>query len=206
VNQLDHPANRIAIFGRSGSGKTTWCAQYAANHRSARKFFFDPEGEFARRFGVSPARTPEQLDAALARGWVCYDPSAHYAGQEVEALEYFCHWVSAVCEQLGGTKLLVIDEFQEFVSAGRTGRWLGHVLKRGRRRGIDVITCGQAPCECGTQLRRQITTVVAYNFTESADVDWLADYGFDADKVRSLPQFHRIIRDCWGREKTERGQ
>lgn len=203
TQQLDHPANRVAIFGRSGSGKTTWCARYVANHPATLRFLFDPEGEFAARFGLPAARTCADLDAQLASGWVCFDPGHLFPGEEAEGLELFAHWASLVCERYGGTKLFVVDEFQEYVSAGRTGPWLAHVLKRGRRRGMDVVTCGQAPSECGTALRRQITSVVAFNFTEAADVQWLADYGFDADRVRSLPQFWRIVRDCWGREKIE---
>ena len=204
MNQLDHPASVVAVFGSQGSGKTTWCSAYIANHRARLRFLYDPEHEFSARFRLRPARTPRGLDESLATGWVCYQPEVMFPNDDPAGLEFFDAWSLAVCERIGGTKLFAFDEAQRYLSPHVTPPNLRTVVNRGRRRGLDVVFISRSPMECGPKMRREITEVVTYHFTEPGDLEWLAAYGFDPERVAALPLHARIVRDRFGREKSER--
>lgn len=203
MNQLDHPASVVAVFGSQGSGKTTWTSSYIANHRARLRFLFDPEHEFSVRFRLRPARTPKGLDEALATGWVCYQPEVMFPHDDAAGLEFFADWALRVCEQVGGTKLFAFDEAQRYLSPAVTPPCLRTVVNRGRRRGLDCVFISRSPMECGPKMRREITEVVTFHFTEPGDLEWLAAYGFDPDRVAALPLHGRIVRDRFGRERYE---
>jgi hypothetical protein len=203
VTQLDHPASVVGVFGSQGSGKTTWTAAYIANHRAKLRFLYDPEHEFSARFKLRPARTPRGLDEALATGWVCYQPEVMFPNDDPAGLEFFAAWALAVCERVPGTKLFVFDEAQRYLSPNVTPPNLRTVVNRGRRRGLDVVFISRSPMECGPKMRREITEVVTFHFTEPGDLEWLSAYGFDPDRIAALPLHARIVRDRFGREKFE---
>lgn len=202
--QLDHKPCRVGIFGRSGSGKTTFGCRYITAHPARLRFLYDPEHEFTQRFKLRPARDPDQLDAALASGWVVYQPDGMFADDEA-GLEFFCDWALRVCSVTPGHKLLVVDEFQEYVSPNYVPPHLKRIIQRGRRYGCDLLAIGQTPSECGPKLRTQLTTLVTFQFSEPNHVEWLGRYGFNPDQVRALGPYEWIQRDSWGEEKTNAG-
>ena len=203
MTQLDHPASVVGVFGSQGSGKTTWTSSYIANHRAKLRFLYDPEHEFSHRFRLRPARTPRGLDEALATGWICYQPEAMFPTDDAAGLEFFAAWSLAVCERVPGTKLFVFDEAQRYLSPNVTPPNLRTAVNRGRRRGLDVVFISRSPMECGPKMRREITEVVTFHFTEPGDLDWLSAYGFDPARIAALPLHARIVRDRFGREKYE---
>ena len=203
MNQLNHEASVVGVFGSQGCGKTTWTSAYIANHPARLRFIYDPEHEFSARFKLRPARTPRGLDEALATGWVCYQPEVIFPNNDEGGLEFFAAWSLAVCERVPGTKLFVFDEAQRYLSPNVTPPNLRTVVNRGRRRGLDVVFISRSPMECGPKMRREITEVVTFHFTEPGDLDWLSAYGFDPERVSALPLHGRIVRDRFGREKYE---
>ena len=106
-------------------------------------------------------------------------------------------------QRVPGTKLFVFDEAQRYLSPNVTPPNLRTVVNRGRRRGLDVVFISRSPMECGPKMRREITEVVTFPFTEPGDLDWLSAYGFDPERVSALPLHGRIVRDRFGREKYE---
>lgn len=203
MNQLDHPASVVGVFGSQGSGKTTWTSAYIANHPARLRFLYDPEHEFSVRFRVRPARTPRGLDEALATGWVCYQPETMFPNNDEGGLEFFADWAARVCERIGGVKLFAFDEAQRYLSPAVCPPCLRTVINRGRRRGLDCIFISRSPMECGPKMRREITEVVTFHFTEPGDLEWLTAYGFDPEAVKALPLHARLVRDRFGRERRE---
>ena len=82
---------------------------------------------------------------------------------------------------------------------------VGGESNRGRRRGLDVVFISRSPMGCGPKMRREITEVVTFHFTEPGDLDWLSAHGSDRERVPALPLHARIVRDRFGREKAEGG-
>lgn len=199
---LDHPANRVAVFGRSGSGKTTLAAKYVANIRARVRFLYDPEGEWSLRFRLRPARTAAELGAAVATGWVAFDPSTMFGSDDERGAQFFATWAFRVSDAVGGRKLFVLDEFQDHVRAGWIPDALRDVIRRGRRRGLDLLAVGQEPSSCGAVLRRQLTTVFAFQTSDPSDLDWLSRYGFDPDEVQALGRYRWICRTVQGQQTS----
>lgn len=198
--QIDHPPNRVAVFGRSGSGKTTLAARYVSNLAARVRFLFDPEGEWSLRFKRRAANSPATLGAAVQSGWVIFDPSAMFGSDDETAARFFARWAFLASEKIGGRKLLVVDEFQDHVRSGWMPDELRDVIRRGRRRGLDLLAIGQEPASCGAALRRQLTSVFTFQTSDASDLEWLARYGFDPGAVRSLAQFRWICRTIAGQE------
>ncbi len=77
---------------------------------------------------------------------------------------------------------------------------MGGESNRGRRHGLDVVFISRSPMGCGPKMRREITEVVTFHFTEPGDLNWLSAHGSDPERVPALPLHARIVRDRFGRE------
>ena len=195
---LNHPPNRIGVFGASGSGKTTLAAKYAANARARVRCFYDPELEWCRRFNVRPAGSPETFAAGLAAGLVCFNPEGMFPDFE-SGLAYFCETVFEAALQLRGPILVGVDELQDYVKPGWMPPELKQIMQRGRRREIDLLMIGQTPAELGPKVRTQLESVFVFQFSEANALDWAGGYGFDPDAVQSLGPHRWLWRDRWGK-------
>lgn len=201
--QLDHRPFRLGVFGGSGTGKTTYALRFLANTEFRCRFIFDADdGELATRLGLKAARTPDELDAAVASGWVCFDPWDMFTDPEI-ALRFFCTWVFATCEHLPGRKVFVVDELQEYTTPHKVPEELARLVRRGRRRGLDSVFISHSPGELHNAVRSQLTEVVCHLMVDDTALEWPARFGIDPEEIRALPPFAFICRTKWG--AMERG-
>ena len=107
------------VAGVSGSGKSTFALRYLVNAPLAVRFVFDPDGEYAERLDIEPARDGWALGLAACRGWVLFDPHEIFPGRCDDAFSFFCDWVQQMAERIPGQKILVVEEAWKYVSTDR---------------------------------------------------------------------------------------
>lgn len=200
--QPDHERFHLGVFGGSGTGKTTYALRFITVAKARCVFLFDAEGEFARRLCLVPARLPQDIDAAVASGWVCYDPHVMFPGQMEEALVFFCRFVIAWCEKLEGRKFFVVDECQRYMTGNVVPPALKVLVQSGRRYGADGVFIGQQPNELHNTVRAQLSEVACFTLTDEQALKFPKRFGFDVAAVSRLdPKLHQwICRDNQGRE------
>jgi len=194
--QLSHSPTKILIAGNSGSGKSTFATAVLCNSLQTYKFIFDQEGESQERLGFAAARDEEGLLEQLEQGWVVFDPSEMFPGQNDEALEFFCRWCFDVKKAINledkengrpfSTALFFCDELQNLVDAHNVPYGLRLIMETGRRQGIDTLLVTQQPNSIHNRTRNQLTEIVAFSQVDKNAVDFLEHLGFDPDVIRTL--------------------
>tara|TARA_R110002074_G_scaffold8131_19_gene34102 strand:- start:1260 stop:1925 length:666 start_codon:yes stop_codon:yes gene_type:complete len=163
-------AGRIGIWGRSGSGKSSYAKKLLKGRR--RVVVFDPLDEYSAE-GIK--RTAgHDLDAvrvAMRGNWsrfrLAYVPPA---GSEDRALSGLCRLLMAAQEPFrasgkGAQITLVVEELNmSFPSSGGVQKCPGfaEICSRGRHYGIEVIGLSQRLAEVNTRFRGNCTETVIF--------------------------------------------
>jgi hypothetical protein len=179
------------ITGKSGSGKTTLYLATVVNYPARWKFIFDPDREFSRKCGVQSCYTKEQMEIAVSRRYPVAFCSAHYfEGRREEAFAFFVRWCLEVSKPLQGVKLLASDEVQKHTPEGGSTLppAIADFLDTGRKEEIDSLFVTNAPNELHPAIRRQLTEIWAFQFSEPLCLEWLEARGFNPDEVKALPE------------------
>ena len=196
VQKFDHVSDKRLITGTSGTGKTTIFADMVKGERARWKFVFDHQGEFARRFDVPAVFDVDGLCAAVEKtGWVCFDPVRLYPGRSTEAFAFYCDFVMAVAEKVKGRKIFACDELQKLTGTRREPIEFLAMLDTGRRFQVDVIAISQSPNRIHNGIRNQLTKVFTFRQSDANAITYLAENGFDADKIRALQRGEYLWRN-----------
>lgn len=204
VQVFNHPSKKVLVTGVSGTGKTTLFEKLIRNEKARWKFVFDHQGEFSARFGHKAATDISELCEQTARaGYVIFDPVkfANEPGTDGErrglpgAFAFFCDYVFAMSETLRGRKIIVCDELQKLVTNTKTPDELLCILDTGRRYQLDFFAISQAPNLIHNAIRNQITEVFSFRQNDKNAVQYLADSGFDENKIRNLERFAYLWRN-----------
>ena len=126
----------MVIAGCSGSGKSTVAVIYLLSSKLACRFIFDPSGEYALRFNRRPVSTAAEMRAAIATGWVIFNPNFLFAGDLQTALEKFSEWAWTVSRDIRGQKILFVDEMWKYCSPNKMPRTLAMITQDGRTNGL----------------------------------------------------------------------
>jgi len=192
---------KVLITGNSGSGKTVFWTRYLIGSEARWKFAFDHDGQLSHRLKVRPARTLGEVAQASAKGWCIYDPSVMYPGRLAEAFEFFTRYVFEAAKATRGRKLFACDELQQFVPSRQFPAAFAAILQTGRVYELDAAFISVAPNMVHTEIRNQATEVVAFTTMGESAVGFLeAEWGFQGEDLRRLPQFHFIARRKAGGE------
>lgn len=206
--QRKHKKFQLGVFGESGTGKTTYAAKYIVNAGPCRccggpktVFIFDDEDEFTEILGVPQAETPEQLDAAVSTGWVLFSPHKMFPGNMEKALEFFCDFVMKIAEKIPGRKIIVIDELGLKCSGNSIPEPLQIDVQTGRRYGIDFVFMGQQLNELHNTVRMQLNELCLFRTSEENALKFaVSAFRFDAEELKSLPDFRWVCRNKFGGE------
>lgn len=193
--QLGHVPTKVLIVGCSGSGKTLYWTRYLLGSRVRCRFIYDHQGELAARLRIEPARYPDQLAAAAARGWCVFDPAALFPGDTPGGFRFFCEFAYAASGRLPGRKIFACDELQVLVGTNQVPPELALVLETGRRVGLDFAGIAQQPNLIHNRVRNQATEVVAFRQVDPRAVDWCAAVGFDPEAIRALRPGEYLARN-----------
>ena len=185
------------VFGRSGSGKTSFAFRYLANivaeqpantNPAACVFVFDWKLEAAQRLGITPAGTVAQCEAAVATRWVVFNPAIMFEERQKDAFRWFCHWVFEVSRRGPGKKVLFVDELWKFVNPQSLPVELEKVARMGRAENLELLTATQHPRDYHRDIRAEVTEWVCFSSDEPGDLDAVRPYFSGVDRVAELPR------------------
>jgi hypothetical protein len=184
---LQTKPNLVLVTGASGTGKSTFALRYLVNAPLGVRFMFDPAGEFAERLRAAPARTAGELDLALVRGWVVFDPHTLFAGRMDDAFAFFCEWVFAVSERIPGPKALVVDEVWKYCSPQVIPPELAMVAQTGRKASLALMVLTQQPQRLNGSILNEVTEAVSFRLQFPRALELMAQYGYRPEELQSLP-------------------
>lgn len=199
------PSCNTLVFGRQGSGKTTFCFRYLANAAAEQEanpnpaaciFIFDWKLEASQRLGITPCGTAAQCEAAIQTRWVVFNPFVMFQAEpgkepaDRRAFNWFCHWTYEVCKRGPGKKIIFVDEHAQFVEnrADRLPAELETIIRQGRGENIELLMSTQFPKDYARPIRASVTEWVCFSTTEPDDLDAVRPYFRGVDAVASLPR------------------
>lgn len=192
-------AGRIGVWGRSGSGKSSFVKKLIKGRK--RLIIFDPLDEYGpelriRSIAHRKANDLDEVRKAMASDWrsfrVAYVPPA---GQEAAALSALCKLLMAAQQPFkdgrsAQTITLVVEEMNlSFPVGGGVQKCPGfaEICSRGRHFGIEVFGVSQRIAEVNTRFRGNCTETVVLKQRGPRDVDAAAaELGIPKAKVTAL--------------------
>jgi len=214
-------AERIGVYGRSGSGKTTWMKNYIRG--KSRIVVFDPMDEYfemATRIEHTSAGSIEEVRAAMVanpNGYkIAFVPAG---GQEAAALNAISSllWrgmagyrTARLAWEKTGHKIpkgsraapkiyLVVEEMNlSFKLHGGADRVpaFADICSRGRRSGIEVAGCSQRVAEVSKRFRGNLSQVAVFAQGDTGDRKAAAEALFVPSKeLEDLKPFEYIYRE-----------
>jgi ABC-type dipeptide/oligopeptide/nickel transport system ATPase component len=208
VQKQNHPSVKVAISGTSGCGKSTLFEKLLRREKPRWNFVFDhKEGDMARRFGVRPCYTADDLEMAASRGgFVIFDPAKLFPGEPERGFEFFCEWVWAVCQVLKGKKILAADELQDLVETHAKPDALCKILDQGRTFQVDCYFICQGMKSVHTRVRNQVTEIFCMIQEEKNSLEWLIERGFDGEEIKNLKHGEFLYKNKNTGQKSRGGQ
>lgn len=189
---LDHTQPcLILIVGMTRSGKTTFAIRYLLNAGEtlplACVFVFDDEHRVAPRLGLRPCYTGADLEAALARRWVIFNPLRMFPGDRKAAFRFFCDWVFHAARRGPGEKIVAIPEAWRFNTEDSIPFEFARLAQAGREFGVQLLLDTQTPEKLNSSLTGQATELVCFRLLSPEAVRAVARLGADAAHVGRLP-------------------
>ncbi len=211
---FDHslPACVTLVFGRSESGKTTFCYRLIVNalteqpantDPAACVFIYDWKGEAERRLGVPAVNSHAGIRAALASRLVIFNPHPMFPGTALirppeggekilndyrHGARWFCDTVFNLCKSGPGRKIVYLDELKEFQSRFSLPPEIARLARLGRACGCQLLTSTQFPRDYHADLRGSVTEWVCFSCTEPAELDAVRAYFSGVDVAARLPK------------------
>jgi hypothetical protein len=200
--QYSHRPFKCLLVGKSGSGKSTYQLRYVKNCRHSRVFIFDHKGEFRDKLGIEPLASLDELTDQLIEGekFLSWEYRDEFPGDPEGAFQFFCRWTFEMCKELRGDgqkSLLVVDEVNRFTSVNELGYDFKELIEDGRIQGLDFLGTAHNANRINSNLRAQLTEIVALKTTDKRPLEFLSECGFDPEEIRALNVGEFILRDEW---------
>lgn len=186
IKQTD--PGRVAIFGASGSGKSTRMRAHCAELR--RLLVFDTQDEHSGPMGLTRCKSLEAVRAAMVDSpsafRIAYVPTG---GQEAKRLSQLCELLKIAQTPYSGGRsaahvFLVVEELNtSFPVSGGEARCPGFadVCSRGRGHGIGIIGLTQSPAEVSMRFRSNVSAAAVFRLPIPAHQDAAAKMMQQAD-------------------------
>jgi hypothetical protein len=187
VSDYTLPPCCTAIVGKTGSGKTTFALRYLLNVPAACRFVFDDLGQVSRRLVLPHASTSAELEAALSRRWVIFNPHRMFPGDAAAAFRFFCAWVFGCAQRGPGKKVLLVDEVWRWCSPNGIPKELAAVAQMGRSEHLELVVATQMPHKIHGSIIGASTELVCFRLDEVHALEKVEELGGDPALVRALP-------------------
>jgi hypothetical protein len=199
-------AHVTLVFGRQGSGKTTFAFRYLVNAAKEQPpnaspvgciFIFDWKLEAAQRLGIAPCGMAAQCEAALASRWVLFNPAIMFQERQKDAFRWFCHWVFEVSKRGPGKKIFYVDELWHFADAQSLPVELEKIARMGRAENLELLSSTQHPRDYHRDIRAEVTEWVCFSTDEPGELDAGRPFFRGVDKFAGIPKvqfiaYHRV--------------
>lgn len=192
-------AGRIGVWGRSGSGKSSYIKQ--ATKGKPRVVVFDPLDEYGSE-GYITVRDLDSVRIAMRDNWqtfrIAYVPPASKEARALSALSRLLLAAQQPAKDKGAGRLLtlIVEEMNLsfHVSGGETkAPGFAEICSRGRHYGIEVFGCSQRIAEVSTRFRGNCTETVAFCQKGPRDkAAAAAELGVVLETVQNLDNLHFI--------------
>ena len=197
-------AGRIGVFGRSGSGKSTYVKNLIRDER--RLVVFDPCDEYRTLKKTTPAGVLGAAKRSYRDFRLRVVPTG--GGGEAAALSRLCDVLKLIQEpykqnMAGAPELvLVVEEMNlSFPVHGGAEKApaFAELCSRGRHWGIEIVGVSQRIAEVSTRFRGNLTEAVIFEQREPRDIKAAADaLGAPRWRVEELLPFEYLTEE--GRE------
>jgi hypothetical protein len=181
------PPCSTLVCGMTGSGKTTFALRYLLNVQAACRFVFDDQGQVATRLKLPHASTSAELESALVRRWVVFNPHRMFPGDLASAFRFFCHWAYEASKRGQGKKVLMVDEVWKWCSPTVVPRELSTIAQTGRAENLELLVATQLPHKIHASITGQSTELVCFRLDERLALSAIGELGANPDMVRTLP-------------------
>lgn len=199
-------AQRVGIFGASGSGKTTKARELTKHLK--RVVFVDPLGDFTTAGGaVVIAGDLESLKAEIIKRYttgfkIVFVPVFGSVEKQLDAICYFL--VRMQAGYLAGFHnaqiTLVVDELDEGFPSGvmmrNTKNGFGYLCKRGRHYGINLVGISQRTAQVDVCFRGNLSALYLFRHADPIDTQKAIDLigrEYKADFI-NLNNFHYFYK------------
>lgn len=204
-------AGRVGVWGRSGSGKSTYVkAMFGAR---ARLVVFDPLDEYRELPGFVRATSIRGVRDAMAKRWgagfrIAYIPAAGAEAARLSELSWLLCKAQARFKAGQDSReiTLVVEEMNTcFPVHGLSPDIMGfgEICSRGRHYGIEVAGVSQRIAEVNTRFRGNCTETIVFPQQGPRDVRAARDaLGFVSEQEIMALADHHYIRVARGQKST----
>ena len=196
-------AERIGVYGRSGSGKSTYVKELLKNNN--RVIVFDPLDEYCELKGFIKAKTITDVKQMMRNRWaigfkIAYLPTSGY---EAECMHNLCKLLlqAQSLYKTGKDKriiTLVIEEMNlSFPDTKLPQKFNGfpEVCSRGRHYGIAVIGVSQRMAEVNTRFRGNCVRTILFPLQDHTDITTAVKIisPTNKSKLQNLKNHHYMV-------------
>ena len=179
-----------------GSGKTTFALRLMLNSVTACNFIFDDENRTAPRLGLKVCHTLGDLEAALSKRWVCYNPTRAFPpasgdrdifSAKKRGFAFFCAWVFSVCGRGPGEKIISLPEIWRFCTPDAIPPEFASLCQMGRELGVHLVMDTQRPERVNSSVIGSATELVSFRLISPDALRTAGRLGADQDRIAALP-------------------
>lgn len=158
-----------AVFGCSGSGKSYYVKSLVK--RWNRALIWDPDDEYGDVPNIRTCTKASQVIELMSAGYVRirYVPQA----MDTKTLEK-CFEFLALAAFIWTSCLFVGEELADVTSPSKASNGWGTVLRRGRKRGVEVVGVSQRPAESDKTIFTQAKTIRCGRLDGEGDIARIA--------------------------------
>lgn len=125
-----------------------------------------------------------------------------YPGELSYGLDFYADYVFECAKRFDGQSLFCCDEIQKLTDTDTVSYEISCIIETGRRWEIDTVFVTQQINLVHNRVRNQQTEVVTFRQNDPRAIDWLVNFGFDEDAIRSLQNGDYICRTDQGEERV----
>lgn len=177
-------SDRIAVFGRSGSGKTNIISNYLIPYYDSYTFWDVKTENDKIPHDIVATNSHDFVDVINKYDRILYQP------EDPGAADF-----DNICKIIFNHKnhCLIVDEASRISNPSSIPYWLNVIMTQGRTSNVGIINAAQRPKSIHNTMISEANHLFIFSLNLDTDIDKLREMiGSAADNIRLLPEFHFI--------------